>query len=128
MVDLDVLLGLALAASLCIDLQVVDVVEGRLGCCLLVVLIEARFLHTTQRLLRLRLVVNVEVGAMRRLDSDHKARLASLLVHVVVPDGQLLEVLVCHIGVLRKIRISEDLLFLSFEHFCKFIDLLLHQF
>ena len=62
---------------------------------------------------------------MGRLDSDDETLLLSSftrLAALVIPDGQVLQVFVGHVGVFRVLRVREDLLFLLFELFDQTVD------
>ena len=63
---------------------------------------------------------DVEVTTIGRLDSDDETLILSSftrLAALVVPDRQVLQVFVSHVGVFRVLRVREDLLFLLFELF-----------
>ena len=55
---------------------------------------------------------NVEVGAVRGLDGDHKALLvrSTLPSRRLIPDREVFEVFIGHVGVLCVGRIRENLL------------------
>lgn len=66
LVDFDILIGHALSASLSVDLQVVRI----LHCLSLLVVVRATGVQSAERLLGLLLVENIEVGAVRGLNSN----------------------------------------------------------
>ena len=127
LVDLDVLISEALSARLSIDLQMVRVLHVLRG---RVVVLTAR-VESTELLLGLLLVENVEVGAVGRLDGDHEALIvrASILGRfraIVVPNRQVLQVLISHVRVISVLRVGEDLLLLLFKICDQIVKLLFH--
>lgn len=130
MINLDVFCWHGFATRLGIDFQVISV-HHDLG-----VGIEVAAGPRNLRL-GLFLMVNVEVGAVRSLDCDHKTllfRIGIILVVVghsragliVVPNGQILKIFVRYVGVVGVGRVGKNLSFLFFQLGNERVNLRLH--
>ena len=104
-------------------IRVLHVLRGR------AVVLPAR-VQAAELLLGLLLVEDVQVGAVRRLDSYHQALVVRGAVlrrrfrAIVVPDRQVFEVFVRDVRVVSVLRIREDLLLLFLKNSYSLISLL----
>ena len=80
--------------------------------------------EAAERLFSLLLVEDIEMRAVRRLDSNDETLLLStstITIGIIIPDRQVLQIFVCHVSIFSMLGVRKDFLFLLLQFTYKII-------